>query len=190
MRVLTIALVLAVTQPLESALAQQPGLTVLSAKDSTVILSDGTRWSPGLHAIKYLDRLPVARGLPYFLFSAYACDECDAGPDLWILRARDSISAGLAFPLPGKHFAIGEEAPYGEARMFVGRCRSGYSSQVIDLWHVDTLPATPDSVYIVTADTLRPTVVVEGPGADLLPSIDRAVMAHTCHELKPLARTP
>ena len=165
-------------------------LTVVRVEDSVVVLSDGTRWQPGLYAIELLAKLPVPLGRPYFVFGAYSCNECDAGPDLWILRARDSVSAAAAVMYPGTHVELGQDRPYGESRVFVGRCLPGGAPSLVAVWHSDTLPATPDSVYTIIADRLPPTRLAEPRTTRSVPTLLRAVAARTCRELKRAAQTP
>ena len=164
-------------------------LDVTRVDDSVIVLTDGSHWQPGLYAIKYLAKLPQAHALPYFVFGAYNCNECDSGPDLWILRAHDSVSTAAALPYPGTHISQGEDKPYGEGRTFVGRCLGGDVAQVVSLWHVDTVPAVADSVFTVTPDSTGPRVVREPQSATLMPAIMRAVASGLCRELKRARRT-
>ena len=173
------------------ALAQQPQrLDVARVDDSVIVLTDSTHWQPGLYAIEHLATLPAPHGLPYFVFGAYYCNECDAGPDLWILRAHDSVSAAAAVPYPGTHNWLGENKPYGEGRTFVGRCLGGGVAQLVSPWHVDTLPAVPDSVFTVTADGSAPRVVRASRTPAFMPSVRRALASGMCRELQRATRTP
>ena len=165
-------------------------LDVARTKDSIVVLNDGSIWRPGLYAIHHVTTLPAPQGSPYFVFEAFYCNECDSGPDLWILRAHENASLTVGLPYPGKHIPQGEDKPYGEGRTFVGQCLGDSGRQVISVWHVDTLPPILDSVFMVTVDSLSPRIVHIMKSSTLLPTVARAIRSHRCRELPQAERTP
>jgi hypothetical protein len=77
----------------QQAVPEHGTLHIRSVHDTVVNLSDGTRWVPGIHGLQHLGTLPTAGGAPYFVLAGYPCDECDNGPQLYVLRPPDSLEA-------------------------------------------------------------------------------------------------
>jgi len=163
-------------------------LRVTSAHDSVVALSDGTEWRPGLWAIRYFDSLPAPHGLPYLVLGAYDCNECDAGPDLWVVRVRSTADSAIALLYPGTHFEMGEDHPYAEARAFVGRC-IGNSVALVSWQHPIGDSTGTDSLFAVVPTDRGLRVTRFGPDRMLLARVLNAVRSRRCHELPRLAET-
>jgi len=192
----THALILATgTLLVASALsAQRPPsaatLDVARVQDSLVVLSDSSQWLPGLYAIHYLGKLPAPGGAPYFVFGAWPCTECDTGPDVFILRAHDTASVSTFVPRPGPQREVGDDEPYAETRLFVGRCSQQPGQVLISTWHELGVPATPDSIYTFIPSASRIRLVVTQQTAAAMRAIRRAVADGRCRELKGTGGTP
>jgi hypothetical protein len=163
---------------------------IARVRDSVIILTDGTRWQPGLWGIRYLATITAPGSRPYFVLAAYSCDECDAGPDLWVLRAGDTDSTAFAFMYPGTHIEIGVDAPYGTARAFVGHCLPDHDEVLVSLWHANTTPPSPDTLDVFVPDSLHSRIIRVPSEPQTLPPILHAVAHGWCHELPRARRTP
>ena len=124
---------------------QSPGpkrVEILRAEDTSLVLSDGRRWSPLLHDMRYHGRLPGPSN-GFFVVSGFECTDCDAARQVYIIPlmatgvAQDT--SYLRFYYPG---TVGSETtPEGfiKSRVFVGACL-----------------ASPDSLVVITESMLGP----------------------------------
>jgi hypothetical protein len=177
--------------PSRSLAAQQaapgPGtLRIRSISDTVVILTDGTRWVPGIHGLQYLGALPTSGGAPYFVLAGYPCDECDNGPQLYVLRPPDSLDAAAWVGMTqGPVYLTGEQQRYGLANVFLGQCLSPRRYQLVEFWHRDTLPALVDSVFMVDTDSLRAQVHARPRSRADVAAVQHSLRVGSCQRLQP-----
>jgi hypothetical protein len=147
--------------------------------DTTLLLTNGQQWVPGIEDIKYFGVFPGSS------FAMLGGMRSVADPfELYIWGVGDSLPKLVAL-YPGSMVDLDGNI-YGYARVFVGSCLRADPAMVVVFWH-STKTGEPDSTFAYA------------PGADstlfhervpLTPEMQNAVQAAVnvgeCRELPPL----
>jgi hypothetical protein len=153
--------------------------------DSVVQLTDGSAWRPGFYGISYLGKLPATPAQPYLVFIAYPCGGgCVNGPFLYVLRAHEPMSAAAYVGQPsGVEYVVGRRGPWGHTRVYLGSCVTAADSELVSLWHRDTVPARQDSMTTVRPQGAGVRIEVAPVSPEAADLIKRAVAAKKCRLL-------
>jgi len=183
--VLVAALVASPPGARAQAQGQSLAIAVRGVSDSVVELTDGSAWRPGFYKISYLGTLRAQAAQPYFLLIAYPCGgACINGPFLYVLHAHDPMSAAAYVGQPpGVQYIVGRRGSWGHTRVYLGRCLTAADTEVVSVWHRDTVPALQDSMTTITTQGAGAQIDVGPVTPQAAESIKRAVAAKKCRPL-------